>query len=93
MKWCLGLASLMAFISSQSLLVARADVQRSTYAVTITSPASNSGHGPLGGLLPQTSELQQWVLLGIGLLIISLLMLLLKLWWPSRQTTTRSNRR
>lgn len=89
MGWRIGLASLMAFIISQSPLVAGADVQQSTYSVTITSPTSTSGHGPLSGLLPQTSELQQWVLVGIGLLILSLLMLLLKLWWPSRQTTTR----
>jgi len=66
------------------------DIQQSTYHITVT-PATSHGAtinpGPLAGVLPQMNELQQWVLCGIALLIISLVGLLIKFWWNGHQHT------
>ncbi len=85
--WKIGFTGLTILMSGRPL-IASADVQQGTYNVTINpvkSPVTDSNQGPLADLLPQMNEIQQWVLLGIGLLIISLLGLLIKLWWQSRQ--------
>lgn len=87
MRWKIGLIGLITFMSGRPL-IANADVQQGTYNVTIKSlDSSVTGptQGPLADLLPQMNELQQWTLVGIGLLIVSLLGLLIRLWWQSRQ--------
>jgi len=64
------------------------DVQQSTYHIAVTSSNAQGATinpGPLAGLLPQMNTAQQWVLSGIALLIVSLLGLLIKLWWQSHQ--------
>jgi len=87
MHWKAGFAGLTAVVSGRPL-VAGADVQQGTYDVTVTT-SNTAGdvlnRGPLADLLPQMNEIQQWTLFGIGLLIVSLLGLLIKLWWQSRQ--------
>jgi len=89
MHWKIGCASLITALSGRPL-IAGADVQRGTYDVTVTqthSAGTNLDQGPLAGLLPQMNESQQWLLCGIGLLIIGLLGLLIKIWWQSRRQT------
>ncbi|MFC6295239.1 cell surface protein [Lactiplantibacillus daoliensis] len=88
MRWNIGLTGLTTFMSGRPL-IASADVQQGTYNVTI-KPLNSSvtdSTGPLANLLPQMNEIQQWTLFGMGLLIVSLLGLLIKLWWQSRQQT------
>ncbi|MFC6181722.1 cell surface protein [Lactiplantibacillus daowaiensis] len=87
MRWVLGLIGLSwGWLPLKS----SADVQQSTYHVTVaTSSRATQGdainQGPLSGVLPQMNESQQWVLCGITLLIIGLLGLLIKLWWNNHQ--------
>jgi len=87
LRWTIGLTGLTTFMSGRPL-IASADVQQGTYNVTIkplSSSVTDTTEGPLANLLPQMNEIQQWTLFGIGLLIVSLLGLLIKLWWQSRQ--------
>ncbi|AVW11569.1 cell surface protein [Lactiplantibacillus paraplantarum] len=66
-----------------------ADTQAGTYHLTVTSnsnAAADTIGGPLQGVLPQMNETQQWLLFGIGICGLSLLMLLILIWWRNRQT-------
>ncbi|VDG21279.1 cell surface protein [Lactiplantibacillus mudanjiangensis] len=88
MRWLLGILGL---VSGWTTLAASADVQQSTYHVTVASPGSTTvsgdqiNPGPLSGVLPQMNELQQWILCGFALLITCLVGLLIKLWWNRHQ--------
>ena len=85
-KWKGGLLTLG--ISQLISLPVAADTQSGTYHLTVTS---NSGaaadviNGPLHGVLPQMNETQQWILFGLGICGLSLLMLLILIWWRNRQ--------
>jgi len=82
-KWFAGLSSLL--LSLLMSLPATADVHTGTYHLTVASD-SGSQAGPLQGLLPQMNEMQQWVLLGLGILGLILLVSLIPIWWRNRQT-------
>ncbi|WP_318764810.1 cell surface protein [Lactiplantibacillus carotarum] len=90
MRWQSGLVSLVTFLSGPLALSVRADVQSGNYHLVVTNAQGAAGQttrspGPLGGLLPQTSELQQWCLLAIGLIGLILLTVLTIIWWRNRQ--------
>ncbi|MBT1139254.1 cell surface protein [Lactiplantibacillus argentoratensis] len=68
-----------------------ADTQSGTYHVTVTANSGDNGAadkiaGPLQGVLPQMNGTQQWILFGIGVCGLSLLILLILIWWCNRQT-------
>ncbi|MCG0749163.1 cell surface protein [Lactiplantibacillus plantarum] len=68
-----------------------ADTQSGTYHLTITSnsggnAAADKIASPLQGVLPQMNGTQQWILFGIGVCGLSLLILLILIWWRNRQT-------
>jgi len=59
-----------------------ADVQRSTYQVVLT--AKQAGKSGLISQLPQTGELQWWVLVSLIGLAGLLAVVLVGLWWRGR---------
>lgn len=71
----------MAVLSLNTLM----DVQKGLYEVTINVAQNNNIAGPLSGILPQTNEIQQWVLIGLTLILGCLLGLLVRLWWLHRR--------
>jgi len=83
-KWLISFSSLL--LSLLIALPATADVHTGTYHLTVASDSGNQGNGPLQGLLPQMNDMQQWVLLGLGILGLILLVSLIPIWWRNRQT-------
>ncbi|AVK61424.1 cell surface protein [Lactobacillus sp. CBA3605] len=87
MWWRILLSGLAAVLNGSWTLNALADVQQSTYDITVTAHAAGDAMqaGRLSGILPQLSGSQAGVLGGIALLIVSLLGLLIRIWWQCRR--------
>ncbi|AYG38654.1 cell surface protein [Lactobacillus pentosus] len=86
-KWQSG--GLIIGLSQLISIPVLADTQTGTYHLTVTSNSGVTGNpvkGPLQGILPQMNEVQQWILLVIGVCGLSLLIFLILIWWRNRQT-------
>ncbi|MFB9769012.1 cell surface protein [Lactiplantibacillus modestisalitolerans] len=76
---------LVNLTGSHSLHLVSGDVQSGTYQLLIQPAPANAPTGPLANWLPQMNAVQQWGLVLVGLIGLTLTLGLITIWWRNRQ--------